>query len=156
MISLRLISVLVFSIICASCASTLQSYPGVKRPTSEIAVLSVQHAFNSDFTRSIHITHINGERIKIAPIDSLELLPGEYSILVECHFTKIFGTNYSYPDKLKISVIAGHSYRIEFQNKQFCLKDLTENTTVMCGKETRGYRLPRSPAMDLPLWIIPF
>jgi hypothetical protein len=116
-------------------------YPGDKRPTSEIAVLTVQTFFNSD--RNTIITKVDGKTINMKPIGSLELLPGEHMISVE------YGRAYNvftprainhYSDNLKINVMAGHSYRVEFQNKQFCLKDITVNTTVTCGDSAKGVR----------------
>jgi hypothetical protein len=126
-------------LVCTSCATTLRSYPGDKRPTSEIAVLTAQNAFNAfDSFRNIVITSVDGKITKMKPIDSLELLPGKHLISVECDlYFKVFTHNH-YSDDLKINVMAGHSYIVEFQNKQFCLKDITLNTTVTCGDSAKG------------------
>jgi hypothetical protein len=128
-------------LVVTSCATTLRTYPGDKRPTSEIAVLTVQNFFNSN--RNTNITNVDGKTIIMKAIGSLELLPGEHLISVECSksynvFTPRAINHYS--DNLKINVMAGHSYRVEFQNKQFCLKDLTVNTTVTCGDSAKGVR----------------
>jgi hypothetical protein len=128
-------------LVCTSCATTLRSYPGDKRPTSEIAVLTVPKLFNSS---AILITNVDGKITRMKLIDSLELLPGEHLISVECVFPFKLFKKTRYSDNLKINVMAGHSYRVEFQNKQFCLKDLTVNTTVTCGDSAKGVQLKSS------------
>ena len=130
---MRYLFCIVLILVCMSCVGPIRPYSGNKRPTSEIAVLSVHNA---------GITKVDGKTIRMAAVATLELLPGEHLISVEyggpSYFWKPKAIN-QYSNNLKINVMAGHSYRVEFQNKikQFCLKDLTMNTAT-CGDSAKG------------------
>lgn len=143
------LGVLAITVLSASCATALQSYPGDRRAKPELAVVRFQNATNS-FARfaNLFATAVDGKQLRMKPIDSLELLPGRHVISVECElYFRPFSPNY-YSDSLEIEVVAGHSYLVEFRSKQFCLKDTTEDAAITCGDSAKaGSRLLVPPVV---------
>jgi len=135
---MRYLFCIVLILVCMSCIGPVRPYSGDKRPISEVAVLTVEIKLGT----GTGITNVDGKPIRMAAVATLELLPGEHLISVEHGkpgaFWKPKAIN-QYSDDLKINVMAGHSYRVKFENKikQFCLKDLAVNT-ITCGDSAKG------------------
>jgi hypothetical protein len=88
---------------------TLQSYDGARRPSDEVARVSGDLRISAGAPVSVILRQVDGQTLG-AGDSSVEVLPGEHTLLVDC---RIAETNSISRHSIEAELIAGRHYRFE-------------------------------------------
>jgi hypothetical protein len=89
--------------------TTLQGYEGERRPTDEVARVTGDFRINAGAPVSVILLQVDGQTLGTGT-NSVELLPGEHTFLVNC---RIAETNALSRHSIVAEVVAGRHYRFE-------------------------------------------
>ena len=93
----------------AGCAS-YRAYEGERRPASEVAVISGEAKFRAATPLALVIRAVDGQTVDVR-YNSVELLPGKHSLLVDCQVAGEAATASRH--SVDVEVGGGERYRLQ-------------------------------------------
>lgn len=103
----RLLASFVLLVALGACTA-VQTYEGERREREEVARVSGDLPFSAGAPVSVILRQVDGRRLKLGE-STVELLPGEHQLLVDC---RVAETNDISRHVLEVDVSAGRQYRL--------------------------------------------